>query len=187
MVKNNLFENIDFSEAPISREEYSDCTFVNCSFHAADLSNILFSDCSFKSCDLSLIKTTGSILRDVVFKECKLLGIHFETCNELMFFVSFDHCILNHSSFFEMPLKKMHFKHCSLVEADFTGTDLTAARFEHCDLSGANFDNSNLEKADFRTAQHYSIDPERNRIKQALFSLDGVGGLLRKYNIDIEN
>jgi fluoroquinolone resistance protein len=43
-----------------------------------------------------------------------------------------------------------------------------------------------LEKADFRTAYNYSIDPEKNRIKKAKFSIFGVTGLLDKYDIEIE-
>ena len=44
-------------------------------------------------------------------------------------------------------------------------------------------DQTILEKADFRTAKNYSIDPEQNRLKKAKFSLSGVVGLLRKYDI----
>jgi fluoroquinolone resistance protein len=43
-----------------------------------------------------------------------------------------------------------------------------------------------LEKADFRTSNGYSIDPEMNRIKKAKFSLEGVAGLLDKYDIEVE-
>jgi fluoroquinolone resistance protein len=47
------------------------------------------------------------------------------------------------------------------------------------------FDRTNLEKADFRSAGNYSIDPTTNKIKKARFSLDGVAGLLDKYDIEI--
>ncbi|MGB5462457.1 MAG: pentapeptide repeat-containing protein, partial [Aureibaculum sp.] len=33
---------------------------------------------------------------------------------------------------------------------------------------------------------NYSIDPEKNPIKKAKFSQDGIGGLLDKYDIVIE-
>jgi uncharacterized protein YjbI with pentapeptide repeats len=36
-------------------------------------------------------------------------------------------------------------------------------------LAQAVFDQATLEKADFRTAYIYSIDPEKNRIKEAKF------------------
>ena len=75
-------------------------------------------------------------------------------------------CSLNHSSFYQVKLKKMVFKGCTLHEADFTESDLTAAVFDHCDLARATFDHTILEKARFSTA--------------------GVAGLLDKYDIDIE-
>jgi hypothetical protein len=51
---------------------------------------------------------------------------------------------------------------------------------------GARFEESNLERADFRTASHYSIDPEMNKLKGAKFSLLGIPGLLDKYGIIID-
>jgi uncharacterized protein YjbI with pentapeptide repeats len=73
-----------------------------------------------------------------------------------------------------------------LNEVDFTESDLTASIFDNCDLNLATFDNSILEKADLRTSYNYSIDPERNRIKKARFSVAGISGLLDKYDIQIE-
>ncbi len=71
------------------------------------------------------------------------------------------------------------------LEVDFTECDLTAASFDNCDMLEATFDRTILEKADFRTAYHYSINPEVNRIKKAKFSLPEVTGLLNKYDIEI--
>lgn len=73
-----------------------------------------------------------------------------------------------------------------LQEADFTDSDLSQAVFSNCDFSGATFDNTNMEKADFRTSFNYSLDPEKNKIKKARFSIPGVIGLLDKYKIEIE-
>jgi hypothetical protein len=41
-------------------------------------------------------------------------------------------------------------------------------------------------KADLSTSFNYQIDPERNKLKGARFSLHGIGGLLHKYDIKIE-
>jgi uncharacterized protein YjbI with pentapeptide repeats len=122
----------------------------------------------------------------VRFKDCKLLGVHFEQCNEFLLSVSFDTCLLNLASFFRLKLKKTRFKNSSLHEADFTDTDLTGSVFDNCDLARAIFEKTTLEKADLRTAYNYSIDPERNRIKKAKFSLAGVVGLLDKYDVHVE-
>jgi uncharacterized protein YjbI with pentapeptide repeats len=53
-------------------------------------------------------------------------------------------------------------------------------------LRGAIFDHTILEKADLRTAYHYSIHPDINRIKKAKFSMANIIGLLDKYDIEVE-
>jgi uncharacterized protein YjbI with pentapeptide repeats len=65
-------------------------------------------------------------------------------------------------------------------------TDLTQALFDHCNLRLAVFMNTNLSQADFLTSYDYVIDPEKNKIKKAIFSLEGVKGLLTKYDIRIK-
>ncbi|MCH5690434.1 pentapeptide repeat-containing protein [Niabella sp. W65] len=85
-----------------------------------------------------------------------------------------------------MKIKNTAFDNCTLHEVDFTDTDLTGASLTHCDLKGAAFDNTLLEKADLSTAYNYIIDPDRNKIKKARFSKDGLWGLLTKYNIVVQ-
>ena len=84
-------------------------------------------------------------------------------------------------------IKNTRFRNSQLQETDFTACDLTGALFDNCDLANAVFDNTNLVKADFRTSHNYSIDPERNRLKNARFSLSGLPGHLGKYDIVIDN
>jgi hypothetical protein len=48
------------------------------------------------------------------------------------------------------------------------------------------FENTTIEKSDFRTSFNYLIDPEKNRIRKARFSITGIAGLLDKYDIDID-
>jgi uncharacterized protein YjbI with pentapeptide repeats len=94
--------------------------------------------------------------------------------------------LLNHSSFYQTKIKKTIFKNTQLQETDFTECDLTGSVFGHCDFTRAVFENTIMEKADFRTSYSYSIDPARNRIKRAKFSLDQISGLLDKYDIEID-
>jgi uncharacterized protein YjbI with pentapeptide repeats len=84
-------------------------------------------------------------------------------------------------------LKKIRFEGCSLTDVDFTQADLTDALFEECDLRGAAFDGTNLEKADFRTAVNVGMDPERNRLSKAKFSLQGLPGLVGKYGVIVSS
>lgn len=64
-------------------------------------------------------------------------------------------------------------------------SDLTNAVFKNCDLRGAIFDQTILVGADLRTAGSFSIDPERNAIQKAKFSMQNIAGLLHKYKISI--
>lgn len=166
--------------------EYENCTFSGCDFSNADLSDTQFQDCVFRDSNLSLAKLRQTAFRNVEFKACKLLGLHFDDCNPFLFEVQFDHCTLNLSSFFGVSLKKTMFSSCQLEEVDFTEANLQEAVFDACNLSRAVFNRSNLEKADFRSALHYLIDPELNRMKGARFSVNGVAGLLAKYGIQLE-
>jgi uncharacterized protein YjbI with pentapeptide repeats len=115
-----------------------------------------------------------------------MLGLQFEECNEFGLAFTFENCRLNNSSFYKLKIKKTLFKDSDLSEVDFTECDLSSAIFEKCNLLQTVFDNTNIEKADFRTSFNYTIDPENNKIKKAVFSINGVAGLLRKYNIEIE-
>jgi uncharacterized protein YjbI with pentapeptide repeats len=186
-IQGKKFDKIDFGQTPLAKGEYEACTFQNCDFANSTLAGIQFSDCSFLACNLSMTNISKTSFRDVTFKDCKMLGLHFETCNEFGFALSFDTCLLDHSVFYKRKLKKTTFKNSTLKEVDFAECDLSQATFVNCDLKGATFDNTLLEKADFRSSFHYSIDPSTNRIKKAKFSWPGVAGLLEKYDIEIEN
>jgi fluoroquinolone resistance protein len=180
------FDKMDYTATAFPKGEYDGCTFMNCDFSGADISGSVFSRCEFSGCNLSLAKTTKTAFQDVQFKNCKMLGLQLSGCNEFGLLFSFEGCILDHSSFYRLKIKKTAFRNCKLEEVDFTEADLSAAVMEHCDLTGATFDHTVLEKADLRTAYHYSIDPAINRIKKARFSLSGIAGLLDKYDIEIE-
>jgi uncharacterized protein YjbI with pentapeptide repeats len=93
---------------------------------------------------------------------------------------------LNFSSFYKLKLKSTSFRDCQLQDVEFAEGDFTKAVFHNCDLSKANFEHTTLESADFRTAYNYSVNPEINRVKKAKFSLDGIAGLLDKYEIVVE-
>jgi len=190
-VSNSIFENktykgLLFTAEPLAKGAYEHCYFVDCTFSNSDLSDIHFSDCVFENCDLSMSTMAKTSYIDVLFKNCKLLGVRFDTCNNLLLSFTFEHCELTYSSFYRLNLKNTHYKSCKLQEVDFAETNLTGVVFDYCDFLDAIFDYTILEKADFRTAQNFSIDPEMNKIKQAKFSQDGIIGLLGKYDIDVE-
>lgn len=185
-VEEQTFSKVDYTHKVIEKGEYEYCTFDHCNFLQSDISDIRFMECEFISCNLSMVNISLAALQDVRFKDCKMLGIHFESCRHFGFAVHFDHCTLNHSSFYQLNLPKTTFAHTQLHEVDFTESNLTASLFDHCDLTNATFEASNLEKVDFRTSYNYSIDPEKNRVKKAIFSPSGLIGLLGKYDIEVD-
>ena len=184
--EDKIFEKIDYTVNRLTKGSYEKCSFVNCRFSATDVQGINFTDCTFKSCDLSTAKINKSAFKGVKFRDSKLLGVHFENINDFFFSVDFENCILNMSSFYKLTMKKTQFKKCSLQEVDFAECNLSGAMFSDCDFTRAKFDRTVLEKADLSTSFNYSIDPERNKIKKAKFSLYGIAGLLDKYEIEIE-
>jgi fluoroquinolone resistance protein len=179
------FDNTDFTVIKLAGGEYENCSFSACNFSNADISGIHFIDCRFNSCNFSLTKLASTVLRDIQFTDCKLLGLHFDHCDSFLFAANFENCNLHLSSFYKLKLKKTLFKKTALHEVDFTEADLSNAVFDHCDLAGSIFENTLLEKANLRTADNYSIDPEKNKIKKAKFSMPGIAGLLHKYDIEI--
>lgn len=166
--------------------DYESCRFVNCILPNSDLSGLHFIECEFENCDFSSSRLYDTSFHDVIFKECKLVGLRFEDCNAFLFSIDFKGCNLNLSSFYQMKPKNLSFRDCNLKEVDFTEAELPETIFENCDLNSAIFKNSNLEKTNLRTSYNFIIDPQINNIRQAKFSLQGLPGLLEKFNLDIE-
>ena len=160
--------------------------FVGCDLNAASLARLRFVDCLFERCDLSNVNLSGTGLQNVAFAECKLLGVSFTGCQELLFGVHFDRCLLRYASFGGRKLAGTRFERCDLPEADFTNADLTGAAFAGCDLTRVTFHDTCLKDADFTTATGYSLDPEANQLAGARFALAGVVGLLEKYGVVVE-
>jgi uncharacterized protein YjbI with pentapeptide repeats len=130
-------------------------------------------------------KVKSTSFNEVDFLNCKLLGVDFSKCNDFLFSVTFQECILELASFAELKIKKTTFRASNLREVDFTTTDLENSVFDDCDLQRAIFQQTNLEKVDFSSAYNYTIDPTLNRIKKAKFSRSEIHGLLNKYDIKI--
>jgi len=96
------FDKKDFEDSPLARGEYENCIFKHCDFSNTDLSEIIFLECEFIDSNLSLVKLTKTAFRDVKFKDSKMLGLHFENCDEFGLSFSFEKCSLNHSSFYQL-------------------------------------------------------------------------------------
>jgi fluoroquinolone resistance protein len=181
-----LFEKINYSGKEVKNREFEQCTFKDCDLSNSIFTHNRFTECVFIGCNLSMTKLGGSSLRDVTFKQCKLLGVNFSECEDFLFSVRFESCILDYASFMKKKMTKTKFIDTSLKHVVFSNANLSNAVFDNSDLADAVFNGTDLKEADFRTASNYMIDPELNAIKKAKFSLHGISGLLTKYGIRIE-
>ncbi len=68
---------------------------------------------------------------------------------------------------------------------DFVRCNLSASVFDTCDFMNASFDQTNLIKVNFYKSINISLDPENNKIKNALFHLDTLPSLLLKHQIKV--
>ena len=119
---------------------------------------------------MSMVKFNGTGLNDVTFKDCKLLGINFSDCEDFMFSVAFEKCVLDYCSFMGKKMVKTKFSDSSMKNMVFTEANLTQAVFSRTDLAGTLFSQTLLKEADFTTAINYAIDPSLNMVKKAKFS-----------------
>lgn len=184
--EDKTWEGLDWRSSPLKAGAFDQCHFVRCQLSGVSLMGYHFTDCRFTDCDLSNVDLRGVVFNDVSFHGCKLTGAHFEECHQAPFGVRFEDCNLMLASFTGLMLKKTQFSRCRLRETDFSKADLREALFTGSDLDRAIFSDCNLERADFRKSLNCSLDPARNRMRRAKFSLDGLPGLLSAYGLDIE-
>jgi fluoroquinolone resistance protein len=177
---------VTFLDSGVLASEYENCTFAECDFTGSGLSKTKFINCVFDNCNFSNTSVSNTLFNDVKFHNCKLLGVIFSECNPFVVSLYFEDCQMNMASFYKLKLKGILFKDCSLQDVDFTKTDLAHSVFDNCDLQGAIFERTILKSADLRSSVNYSIDPEQNNISKAKFSIFGIVGLLKKYDITIE-
>ena len=185
-ISDQEYKDLDFTRQSLQISEFENCSFIRCNFASADLSERRFENCRFEECDLSNASISKTAFQKVHFNLCKLIGLQFDTCNSFLLEFQFTKCILNYASFYQLKIPGTIFTKCTIEEADFTNSILNAATFDACILNGTMFENTQLEKADLYSSDHFIIDPERNNIWGARFSMENLDSLLTKYNIVVE-
>jgi len=83
-------------------------------------------------------------------------------------------------------LQAWKFERCSLKDVDFTEANLQNASLRNSQFDGAIFDRTDLKQADLRDSTGIILNPERNQIQKAKFSLHQASGLLSQYQIILE-
>lgn len=84
-----------------------------------------------------------------------------------------------------MDLRNCNLHNCDFNDSDFTGVNLSGVSLYGSNLSACLFEEANLEKSDLRTCSNLNIDPAQTSIKQAQISASALSGLLRKYQLRI--
>jgi uncharacterized protein YjbI with pentapeptide repeats len=172
-----------FTNEDIMYKDFERCYFTDCDFSQCNYTGSAFIDCNFTGCNFKEAKVNYAGLRTVFFDGCDFTGVNFSMVDPLFFSVEFKNCKLDYTKFYTLKVKGTIFTNCSIIAADFMGTDLTEVLFDNCNLHKSVFHDSVANKADFTTSYNFSIDPERNKLRRARFSQDGLKGLLEKYEI----
>ena len=185
-IDDQTFTGLDFSKTALQKGIYENCQFTDCNFSTVRLSGSTFIDCQVTNCDFSNATLTETGFQNSLFDSCKLIGLRFDSCQSFLFSPAFKNCRLDFSSFYKMDLTKSSFQDCSLVDVDFAHANLSKLDLDKCNLTNAVFEQTNLLETDFRTAINFNIEPTINQINKAKFAINGLRGLLRKYNLTID-
>lgn len=180
------FRDQIFDDTNTKFKDFENCTFHNCDFRACTFQTVTFIDCNFFDCNFMETKINYISLRGVFFTKCNFTNVNFAMTDQVIFEFHFKDCLLDYSKFYALKLRKMQFINCSMIAVDFMGSDLTEVLFDNCNLRHAVFIDTIANKADFYTSYDYTFDPDKNKIKKAIFSTEGLKGLLQKYDIIVK-
>ena len=184
------FRGVAWADGDLARRSFDGCTFLRCNLARANLRGTRFTDCTFKECDLSVATVNDCSFQEARFEDCKLVGVNWIDAhwprrgglNSLTFL----RCILSHSTFAGLSLKRMTLKDCTAIDVVFSDADLTETDCTGTDFSESRFFHTNLTKADFRGATGYSIAPDQNTLRKTRFSLPEAISLLHSLDIVLE-
>jgi uncharacterized protein YjbI with pentapeptide repeats len=180
------FKDQVFDDINTRFKDFENCVFINCDFRTCTFQSVTFIDSNFLDCNFMQTKINYISLRGVFFTKCNFTGVNFAMTDQVIYEFHFKDCLLDYAQFYALKLKKMQFINCSMISVDFMGSDLTEVLFDNCNLRKAVFMDTIANKADFYTSYDYTIDPDKNKIKKAVFSVNGLKGLLDKYDIVVK-
>jgi fluoroquinolone resistance protein len=182
-----IFEDIRQERDRVESSEFQDCVFIRCFFPETVFHKCRFVNCVFRQCDLSLVKVAESSFSSVRFEDTKGIGINWTEADWTLCrrgdSLEFYRCAISHSTFIGLRLPGLRIRECVAADVDFREADLSGANFAGTDLAKSMFGRTNLSKADLSRARNYALDPGKNNLKQAKFSLPEAMALL--YGLDI--
>lgn len=179
------FEDLAEEGAVWSDLEFEGCRFVSARLPEAVWTGVNFLECVFLDCDFSNLRIKNSRLRGCEFVDCKLLGVDW-TGASLLDSLSFRSCRLDYGNFSHRDLRHGKWLECSAREVHLVGADLSHGDFSGTSFLGSTFSGTNLGHADLREARDYVLDPTRNSLEKTRVSLPEAVGLLRGFDILLE-
>ena len=108
-------------------------------------------------------------------------------CDRLLFEFEFDHCRLDFSKFYTLPIHAANFTNCSLLAVDFMKTNLQGVLFDYCDMHRAEFEVALAQKANFYSSENYSINPSKTKLNKAVFAATKLEGLVNQIGLKIHS
>lgn len=185
------FSDLHYPSATIQNKVFENCKFINANFTEAKFIGCKFVDCEFKSCNLSAAQFDDSSFSEVTFYESKIIGVNWTKLKwpaiKLSSPFQFYKSNISHSSFYSLELRELIIEACKAHDVDFRTADLTDANFVLTDFERSQFMHTTLYSADFTDAINYHIDPNKNDIRKAKFSMPDVINLLHHFEIEIQD
>jgi fluoroquinolone resistance protein len=181
------FEGITLQQEEVVFKTFENCLFRQCAFIETSLRGCKFLSCTFRECNLTLVPVVDAAFTATKFEDSKVIGVNWTEASWPrrggLNSIDFWRCVINHSTFIGLNLKKMTLTHCTALDADFAEADLTQADCTDTDFARSRFLHTNLTKADFRGATNYAINATANKLHQTKFALPEAMSLL--YSLDI--
>ena len=182
------FIDKNYIKAEIKSSIFNDCVFDRCNFTEATINNCRFINSKFINCDLGLMQVPGSSYSGVQFEKCKIIGVNwvqaFWPGLGIWEPIEFTKCALNHSTFLGVNLAGSRITQCEAINVDFREAKLSNVDFSFSDLNESLFHATDLQYCDLRDARNYQIDPTKNNLRLAKFSIPEAMSLL--YSMEIE-
>lgn len=184
-----VFDGLEAEDEVAAGVEFENCRFRHCRFPTMTFRSCAFVHCQFEACDLGLVKVPGSRFTEAQFTDCKLIGVDWceaSALTGLTTSMSFLRCVISYGFFVKLDLTGARIEECEAKEVDFSGATLRRASLVHSDLEGAKFVECDMREADLTGAHGYVIDPTRNKVKKARFSLPDAVGLLTVFGVVVK-
>jgi len=185
--EDGIFEGLMLTGADLTGKLFMDCQFISCRISDSKLTASNFRNCRFQDCELTLLKVANAGFSNCEFKNTMLQGINFSESTNSLFYSDFLDCEIRHCFFSNMDLKKKVFTGSRFRDCEFFKIDFRDANFKKAEFTETPFSECDLRKADFTEARGYTIHPEQNKLRGAIFSAPDVLALLAPLGIVIRD